>query len=84
MTPDQIFQDLKNIMAKLLKITVTEINELATMESDLSEIGIDSVESLDLLHELEDHFSIKIPDSEASSLVKVADVVQLVLDKQSG
>ena len=83
LTTDQIFSDLKAIMAKLLKVSLEEINELASLESNLQEeIGIDSVESLDLLHALEARYSIAISDEEATKLKKVEDVIHLILSKR--
>ena len=82
LTTDQIFSDLKAIMAKLLKISLEEINELASLEANLrEEIGIDSVESLDLLHALEARYSIEISDEEAANLVTINDVIELILSK---
>ena len=82
MTPDQIFNDLKIIVAKLLKRSPKEIDEITSLDSRLKDdLGIDSVESLDLLHALESFYSIEISDEEAADLEKVSDVINLLIGK---
>lgn len=84
MTADQAFIDIKEIAAKLLRISFDEINKMANPESLLKDdLGIDSVESLDLLHALESKYEIEIGDEEAARLKKVSDVIGLILKKKN-
>ena len=83
LTNEQIFTDLKDITAKLLRINFEDIEKIAHYDSTLkNDLGIDSVESLDLLHELETRYGIEINDAEAAKLEKVSDVIDLVLSKK--
>ena len=83
LTAEHIFSDLKKITSRLLRLPLTEIEQIAHYDSHLkTDLGIDSVESLDLLHELESMYSIEIADEEASKLEKVSDVISLILSKK--
>lgn len=79
---EKIFCELIEIMATLLKLETTEIEQIAKIDSNLrDDLGIDSVESLDFLTSIEKLYSIKILDEEASKLTKVSDVIDLILKK---
>jgi len=81
-TADNIFLNLKLIMANLLKTDLQEINQLATLNSKLrDDLGIDSVESLDFLASIEKTYSIQISDKEATKLERVSDAIDLILGK---
>lgn len=80
---EKIFIELKKIMATILKVDVEEIDQMASMESDLREdLGIDSVESLDFITAVESLYKIKVTDQEAPMLKSVRDAVGLILKKQ--
>lgn len=82
LTSDEVYSQLKELMAKIMKITPEEIEKIVRMNSNLrDDIGIDSVESLDFIYTLEDRYSIDISDEEAIGLNAVSDVVNLVLKK---
>ncbi len=79
MDEESIFLNLKKIMASLLDLDLAEVNEMSTTESKLrDDLGIDSVESLDFLTEIENKYSIHISDEEGPLLVTVADVIKLI------
>ncbi len=85
LTKDQIFSDLKQIMSKLLKKTLKEVEEMVKFESNLrDDLGIDSVESLDFVYALEDFYTIKIGDKEVIKLERVSDVINLIFAKKQG
>lgn len=46
-----------------------------SVESSLVELGIDSLDTFTLLFELENQFSISIPDEEVKSIRTVSDIV---------
>ena len=78
-----IFSDLKKIMATLLKTDLNKIDQMASLDSKLREdLGIDSVESLDFLTEIENVYSIHVLDQEAMKLERVSDVIKLILSKK--
>lgn len=83
LTTDQVFSDLKKIMATLLKKSLEEVEQMARYDSLLKDdLGIDSVESLDFLHALESFYSTAISDEEAARLEKVSDVIDLIISKK--
>lgn len=47
-------------------------------EATLAEAGIDSLDALNILFELEEKFAISIPDPEAKSIRSIADLVRVV------
>lgn len=64
-----IFEKVREILAKELNIPADEI----TMESNFSEdLGIDSLDLVQLVMELEEAFDITIDDAEAIKTVKDA------------
>ena len=72
---EQIFLKIRKALAKLLKISEGEISMEASLKDDL---GIDSVDNLDLLFAIEDGFKLKISEEEAVQLRTVSDVVELI------
>ena len=84
LSQEEIFSQLKQIMATLLKLDSKEIDQIATLNSKLrNDLGIDSVESLDFLTSIEKLFKIQISDQEAARLETVLDAIQLILRKNS-
>lgn len=83
LTEEQIFTDIKKITAKLLRISDEEMEQMARLDSALrDELGLDSIESLDLRYSLESFYSLEISDEEAARLIKVSDVINLILEKK--
>lgn len=83
LTEEQIFTDIKKITAKLLRVSDKEMEQLARLDSALTdELGLDSIESLDLRYSLESFYSLEISDEEAARLIKVSDVINLILEKK--
>lgn len=83
LTEEQIFTDIKKITAKLLRISDKEMEQMARLDSALrDELGLDSIESLDLRYSLESFYSLEISDEEAARLIKVSDVINLILEKK--
>jgi len=55
-----------------------------TMEADLAgDIGLDSLDTVELTLALEQHYEIEIPDSELEQLATVKDAVALIEKKVS-
>jgi len=57
--------------------------EDVTMETQLSELGIDSLQAITILYELEERFGIEIPNELMENLVTVGDIV-IGIDKIRG
>ena len=64
-----------NVIAKKLSRKPEEISENARIIEDL---GADSLDTVELIMELEEEFNIEIPDDDASKLVTVSDIVKYI------
>ncbi len=73
-----MFDEVRAILAKQLRIAPEKI----TLESQIKkDLGADSLDILQLLMRMEDDYGIVIPDEELAGFSTVADVVAF-LDKQ--
>ncbi len=70
--PDEVAENVLAILAKVKHIP----RENISLDSPLQELGIDSLDTVVLLSELEDHFKIDISDDAARSIRSVRDVVE--------
>ena len=73
-----MFDQVKEILIKQLKLKNTEITLSSKIKDDL---GADSLDTLQLLMTLEDKYGITIPDEELMDFVTVGDIVNY-LEKQ--
>jgi acyl carrier protein len=60
--------------ARLPQANVTELS----LETPLEDLGLDSLDKLCLLFEIEDHFKVAIPDTTASQIKCGADILAYV------
>lgn len=79
-TQQQVFE----IIAKQAKIEIASI----TPESTLKDLGIASLEAIELIFDIEEHFNINFPDQQGanfdSDTVKsLVDAVQKALDEKA-
>jgi acyl carrier protein len=70
--PDRLTED---ILASLASIT-RKTPEAITPESSLQDLGLDSLDTITAVFELEDKFGISIPDEEVRSIRTVGDVIE--------
>ena len=72
-----VFDKVKDIIAEELGIEEDKI----LLESDLSEdLGADSLDAIELIMAIEEAFDIEIPDSEATKIKLVSDIVGFLQD----
>lgn len=71
---------LEKVKTIILDKTRCNDNDI-TANSVLREVGIDSLDSLEMVMELEDQFNIQIPDADARGFEKVDDIVKYISDK---
>jgi len=76
----EIFARIRNVLGRMLKISGDQIKLSSTIQDDL---GIDSVDGLDMFFALEDEFQIKLGEKELEGLHSIADIVRLVERKTS-
>ncbi|HWF37073.1 MAG TPA: acyl carrier protein [Candidatus Acidoferrales bacterium] len=68
---DAVADKVISTLASVKKISADEI----TIDTNLQELGIDSLDVFTLLFELENAFNISIPDDDVRSIKTVKDVV---------
>ncbi len=70
-----IFEKVKETMVNTLSCEEEKI----TMDAQINEdLGIDSLDAVELVMALEDEFGIKIPDEELGKMKKVSDIVSCI------
>lgn len=75
-----MLEQIKPLIAEALNLNEDEITLEATLKDDL---GIDSLDAVELIMELEDEFDVKIEDAEAQAFVTIADIVKTLEAKKS-
>ena len=69
---------MKDIIVDKLGVEASEVTDTASFTNDL---GADSLDTVELLMDLEKVFGIKIPDEETSTIATVKDAVDKVAEK---
>lgn len=67
----QVAKSLKNVLGK-------KATNFSLEQRLIEDLGVDSFASLELIFELEDTLSVKIPDSEVKKMITVGDVVTYI------
>jgi acyl carrier protein len=69
--PDEVAEKVIATLASVKRIPAEKIS----METNLQDLGIDSLDVFTLLFELENAFKISIPDDDVRSIRTVSDIV---------
>lgn len=69
---DRVTENILSILASVKRIPREQI----ALDSRLQDLGIDSLDTIVLLCELEEKFQISIPDEQARSIRNVRDIVE--------
>jgi acyl carrier protein len=70
--PDDLSKRVISVIAATQHIAVEKITE----ESTFQELGIDSLDGINILFALENEFNINIPDEEAQTIRAVHDAIE--------
>jgi acyl carrier protein len=70
--PDDLSKRVISVIAATQHIAVEKITE----ESTFQELGIDSLDGINILFALENEFNINIPDDEAQTIRTVHDAIE--------
>jgi acyl carrier protein len=70
--PDEVAEKVIATLASVKRIPADKI----TLETNLQDLGIDSLDVFSLLFELENAFKISIPDDDVRSIRTVNDIVE--------
>ena len=73
-------EKIKGIVAEILDLEASEINEDAKIIDDL---GADSIAVMEIVMELEEEFDVEVPTEDILTLLTVADIIAYVEAKQS-
>lgn len=81
MERDQIFSKVRDVIVEKLKVKPEQVTDDAHFIQDL---GADSLDTVELIMSLEDHFKMTIPDEEAEKLDTVGKAVDYIHNKLKG
>ena len=79
MTREEALARVKDVTVQQLGADAGEVVETASFVNDL---GLDSLDSVELIMALEDEFDVEIPDSDAENIKTVGQAVDFVLAHQ--
>ncbi len=70
-----LFETIQAVIAEQLEIDVSQVTPEAKLVKDL---GVDSLDIVELIMALEERFGIEIPDEQAEKIVNVGDVMRYI------
>ncbi len=73
---DRVLEEVKTIVGEQMDIAVDAIQESSDLENDL---GFDSLDQVEIVMEVEDHFGIDVPDEVADRVRTIRDIVDGVM-----
>ena len=68
------FEKVKEIMIDTLNLDEADI----TPDATLKDLGVDSIDAVELVMALEEAYDVKIADEETAALEKVSDIVEFI------
>ncbi|MCI5783108.1 MAG: acyl carrier protein [Bacteroidales bacterium] len=71
----EVASKVKEIIVDLLGVEEAKVTENASFTTDL---GADSLETVDLIMKLEQEFDIEIPEEQANTIATVGDAIKYV------
>ena len=75
-----MFEKIQDIISEVLGVEKEEI----TMESNLTDdLNADSLDALDIVTEIEEKLSVKIPDEDFTKFATVKDIVEYIESNQN-
>ena len=75
-----IFEKVRDLIAERLDIADKDsITETSSITDDL---GADSLDVVDLVMDIEDEFSVEIPEDQVENIKTVGDIVKYIEDNQ--
>ena len=72
MTQEEVFQKVSEIIASKKGVSAASI----TMESSFEELDMDSLDSVELISDLEEHYNVSIPNQELLAIKTVREAVE--------
>ncbi|MEY4353989.1 MAG: Acyl carrier protein [Cyanobacteriota bacterium] len=78
MSQDEIFEKVRAIVAEQLSVDPNDVKPESNFQNDL---GADSLDTVELVMALEEHFDIEIPDEAAEGITTVGEAVKYIHEK---
>ncbi len=78
MSKQEIFEKVKKILVEKLSVNEADIKEDSSLVDDL---GVDSLDLVELLMKFEEEFKIEISEEESQKILTVKDIVDFVEEK---
>lgn len=78
MSQEQIFEKVQSIVAEQLSVDAKDVKPEASFATDL---GADSLDTVELVMALEEEFDIEIPDEAAEQITTVQSAVDYISEK---
>jgi acyl carrier protein len=75
-----IGSQIKSIIAEKLGVELSKVTDNASFINDL---GADSLDTVELIMELENQFAISIPDEDQEKIQNVGDAINYVKEKKA-
>ena len=76
-----------NVRDRVIQVVAGQLGvedtKTITLQNTLTDLGGDSLNSVEIVMSLEEEFKIDIPDEDADKLKSVGDVVKYIKDKMS-
>ena len=72
MNREEILERLTGVIREIMRDSSVEVTEEMNLIDDL---GLDSLEAMELMMEVENEFGVEIPQDDISSFVKVQDFI---------
>nr|YP_009511282.1 acyl carrier protein [Gracilariopsis longissima]AXI97159.1 acyl carrier protein [Gracilariopsis longissima]UAD89075.1 acyl carrier protein [Gracilariopsis longissima] len=69
-----VFQRIRNIVCEQLHVS----KEKVTRDAEFSELGADSLDTVELVMAIEEEFSIEIPDKDAESMRTLSQAIEFI------
>jgi len=80
MTREEIAKMVKDIIVEKLGVNPSEVKEEASFVEDL---GTDSLDTVELVMDLEEKFGLEIPDEDAEKIKTVRDAIDYIEKKKA-
>ncbi len=80
MSREDALKRITKVVAAQLSLSEDEINETSSFTTDL---GADSLDTVELVMAFEDEFSVEIPDDDAEKIATIKDAVDYVYAKSA-
>ena len=75
-TPDEVLERVLNTIRNYEKVDAAKVNKNSHLIKDL---GLDSLDAVEIVMALEDEFCIEIPDEAADNIASIPDAVAYIV-----